>query len=97
MTDKVTPEEREFVLRRDGECVLFKRDPSHRCSFMGTEHRPGDIKRLTMEHVKDAPMMGKRAPSDRKHMVALCLDANVRVPSRVEREWMRAYLAEMNP
>lgn len=97
MKDRVTPEERAFVLRRDGECVLFKRDPSHRCSFMGREHRPNDAKRLTMEHVKDAPMMGRRAPSDRKHMVALCLDANVAVPSKAERDWMRDYLAKVNP
>lgn len=41
-------------------------------------------------------MMGRRAPSDRKHMVALCLDANVGVPSKAEREWMRQYLASVN-
>lgn len=28
--------------------------------------------RLTLDHVKDKPMMGKRAPSDRYHLVTLC-------------------------
>ncbi len=28
--------------------------------------------RLTLDHVKDEPMMGKKAPDDEQHLVSLC-------------------------
>ena len=37
-------------------------------------------------------MMGKRAPSDAWHLVAMCGWANVAVPSKAQREAMREYL-----
>jgi hypothetical protein len=95
----VTPEEkreRAFVIDRDGECVLVKRDPAHQCHRMGFPHRATVTRLLTVEHVKDAPMMGRRAASDRQHMVAMCFDANVAVPSREVRAWIREYLAKVN-
>lgn len=95
----MTPEEqreREFVMSRDGECVLAKRDSSHVCHRMGFPHPASSVRLLTVEHVKDAPMMGRRAPSDRQHMVAMCFDANVAVPSREVRAWLREYLAKVN-
>lgn len=88
--------ERAFVLDRDKECVLAKRDPRHMCRRMGSSHKSNVLRLLTVEHVKDQPMMGKRAPSDRRHMVAMCLDANVAVPSKEVREWLRDYLKRVN-
>lgn len=90
--------EREFVIARDGECVLVKRDPSHVCHRMGFPHRADSKRLLTVEHVKERGKMamGIKASSDRQHMVAMCFDANVAVPSRVVREWLREYLAKVN-
>jgi hypothetical protein len=89
----VTPELREAVLRRDGECFLAKIEPGHICrDIWGVAHAPDDLNRLTLEHVKDASMMGRRAPSDAAHLVALCAAANFGVPNRSQRNSMRAYL-----
>ena len=94
--DPVTPEMYEAVMRRDGQCVLAKRDRSHECrDEWGYPHASTDLSRLTIEHVKDEPRMGSRASSDLAHMVALCAAANVGVPSKAERAWMREYLAEV--
>lgn len=57
------PEVRIAVLERDGGCVAavaLGADPA------------GCRGRLTLDHVKDAPRMGVRAPSDPAHLVALC-------------------------
>jgi hypothetical protein len=59
--DPVTPELREVVLRRDGGCVAPRLGASLDCQG-----------RATLDHVKDQPMMGKRAPSDADHLVTLC-------------------------
>jgi hypothetical protein len=40
-------------------------------------------------------MMGKKAPTDLAHLVALCGYANVAVPSRAMRDGMRQYLREV--
>jgi hypothetical protein len=40
-------------------------------------------------------MMGKKAPTDLAHLVALCAYANVAVPSRAMRDGMRQYLREV--
>jgi hypothetical protein len=89
--------EREYVLERDRVCVLFIRDPEHVCHRMGFPHRPSNKRLLTVEHVKDHAMMGKRAPSDRWHMVAMCFDANVAVQPKVVREWIREYIRRVEP
>ena len=94
--DPVTPETRLFVLRRDGECVLHKRDPFHVCRDQwGAWHAPDHLLKLSIEHVKSEPRMGVRAASDPEHLVALCHAANLAVPSKAERSWMRAYLQEV--
>lgn len=97
MRDRVDPKERQHVIDRDGECVLFKMDADHRCARIGIPHNPNKKTWLTVDHVKDGPMMGKRAPSDRKHMVAMCLDGNVSVPSKEVRAWQRDYLRKIEP
>jgi len=91
----VTPELRETVLRRDGRCVLSRFDAAHECRDMwGREHEADDLDRLTIEHVKTHLRLGRRAPSDVAHCVALCGYRNVvRPPTKVERTWMRGYLA----
>lgn len=90
--------ERDFVLDRDRECVLAKRDRSHVCTKLRTPHRSDNRRLLTVEHVKERGKMamGLRAKSDRHHMVAMCWDGNVAVPSREVREWLRDYLLEVN-
>ena len=50
------------VLRRDKGCVaVWLGEWASECQG-----------RLTLDHVRDAPMMGKRAPSDPEHLVSLC-------------------------
>jgi hypothetical protein len=47
-----------------------------------------------IDHVKDAPMMGKRAPDDEFHLVAMCQNHNTWHPPRRElRQAEREYLA----
>jgi len=48
-----------------------------------------------VDHVKDAPMMGKRAPDDEFHLVAMCQNHNTWHPPRRElRQAEREYLAQ---
>lgn len=89
----VSAELREFILTRDQRCFLAKLYDDHVChDVWGTEHASSDLERLTLEHVKDESMMGKRAPSDPSHLIALCGYANFMVPSKAERTAMRGYL-----
>lgn len=60
--DPVTEEVRWAVLERDLGCVAPRLDAeAGPCSPV-----------LTLDHVKDQPMMGKRAPSDVAHLATLC-------------------------
>jgi len=94
--DPVTPEVRQLVLRRDRHCILLRLDWSHQCRDQwGNVHSSYDLDRLTLEHVKDALMMGRRAPSDPAHLVAMCYSGNVGVPSKEQRQAIRAYLREV--
>lgn len=52
----------------------------------------------TVDHVKDAPRMAKKAPDDEEHLVALCEAHNVWYPpSRALREAERHYLLHDRP
>ena len=76
---------RNLDRRRRPLCLVELLDPraSARCSG-----------RWTLEHVKDQPMMGKKAPDDERHLVVLCLFHNSdSPPSRSLRQSLRAYLA----
>lgn len=96
--DPVTAAVRWAVMKRDGACVLSKLNAAHVCrDRWGEIHRPDATRALTVEHVKDELRMGRRAPSDLAHLVALCHGANVGVPSKEERAWMRAYLRALYP
>lgn len=94
-----TPDVRRAVLLRDGMCVLRITDFSHACyDAWGQPHAADDLDRLTLEHVKDKLRMGKRAPSDPSHLVALCGWRNaIRPPTKNERAWMREYLRRVAP
>lgn len=96
MKDRVTSELHAAVLVRDRACFLSKMDAGHSCRDQwGNPHAPTDLAMLTLDHVKDAPRMGKRAPSDLAHLVAMCWAGNVGVPSKAVREAERAYLARV--
>jgi hypothetical protein len=60
--DPVTPAVAADVFQRDGGCVAVK--------LGGSYDDCGG--RLQLDHVKDQPRMGKRAPSDLAHLVAIC-------------------------
>lgn len=86
--DPVTPEVREEVLLRDGGCVAPRV-----CECIVSMECGG---RLTLDHVKDQPRMGKRAPSDPAHLVTLCqfhhLDSGWATAHRPElREYLREF------
>lgn len=100
--DRVTPEDAAYVFKRDGECVLAKferlgllRPHHHQClNEWGDPLRPGD--RLSIEHVKEQPMLGDRAPSDRRHMVAACPGSNWLTYEVEKFRWViLQYLAEV--
>jgi hypothetical protein len=94
VVDPVTSEIRSAVLLRDGACAAWLIDRSHVCrDAYGTPHDPRRLAVLSIEHIKDELRMGKRAPSDLEHLVALCYGANVGVPSKELRVELRAYLA----
>jgi len=51
-----------------------------------------------VDHVKDQPMMGKRAPDDAEHLVAMCQEHNTWHPPRkelrqAERDYLKRYKA----
>jgi len=90
----VTGAVRWAVVHRDRMCVLAMLVTGHVCRDQwGERHASYDQRKLTIEHVKDELMMGRRAPSDVGHLVALCAGANIDVPSKSDREAMRHYLA----
>jgi len=79
--DPVTPELRLAVLARDGDCVAFQ--------FSATDECRG---RLTLDHVKDQPRMGKRAPSDMAHLVTVCEHHHLDGWATSHRPELREYL-----
>ena len=85
-SDPVTPETRIAVLERDQGCVAVKLgEPSVDCRG-----------RLTLDHVKDAPRMGRRAPSDAAHLATVCQFHHLYGWATSHRPELRAYLLEVN-
>ena len=83
--DPVTPELRIAVLNRDRGCVAV---------MLGAE--AGDCRgRLTLDHVKDYPMMGKRAPSDMAHLAAICERHHLGGWATAHRPELREYLRKV--
>lgn len=83
--DPVSPETRLRVLSRDAGCVAvrFGEDPS---TCRG---------RLTLDHVKDHPRMGRRAPSDERHLVTLCEHHHLEGWATSHRPLLREYLGTL--
>ena len=82
MRDPVTPALRLAVLERDQGCVARQ---------LGAD--AADCRSpLTLDHVKDQPMMGKRAPSDAAHLVTLCWPHHLDGWATAHRPELRAYL-----
>lgn len=82
LRDPVTPELRIEVLTRDQGCVgpmLGAPDPCRG--------------RLTLDHVKDDARMGRRAPSDRRHLATLCEHHHLDGWATSHRGGLREYLA----
>lgn len=91
--DPVTAAVRWAVMHRDQKCILARLDEHHECrDRWGEPHRPDDLRRLTVEHVKSDLRMGVRAPSDMSHLLAMCHAGNVGVPSKGQRRAMREHL-----
>lgn len=81
--DPVSGDLRSEVLNRDGGCVAV---------ILGAEGCRG---RLTLDHVKDEPRMGRRAPSDARHLVTLCEHHHLDGWATSHRSELRAYLREV--
>lgn len=99
--DVVTPELHEHVLNRDRICIAARVVEGHQCRDQwGNPHRPDDLARLQLDHVQDGyGRLGRRAPSDARHLVAICAGAHILSggPSRELRAAERAYLARVEP
>ncbi len=101
--DAVTPELREEVFRLDGyRCVARIVAPQIGERLDPCQNRWGavmvasgrlPVSALTLDHVKDEPMMGKRAPSDERHLVSLCWHHHLDGWATAHRPELRAYLA----
>lgn len=83
--DRVTIETAALVFQRDKGCVAVE---------LG-EWAGSCNGRLTLDHVRDQPMMGKRAPSDLQHLVALCWHHHLDGWATSHRPELRAYLARV--
>jgi hypothetical protein len=77
---------RKFMARKRPICLmeLFDKKEAAKCSG-----------RTTLDHVKDEPMMGKKAPDDEWHLTAVCFYHNAySPPSKAFRAFQRRYLAD---
>jgi len=93
--DAVTPELREYILKRDRVCFIYRlKGPVHHCRTRFNErHRPDDLNKLELDHFNDGyGKMGKRAPSDKFHLAAMCGLANFQNPDRLVRAAEREYV-----
>lgn len=102
--DPVTAEVHDAVLIRDRyRCVALELDPEHTCQdkwgrSLGRPDRRMHPMHLTLDHVKDEPMMGKRAPSDPAHLVTLCWGAHIHTSwATSHRPELRDHIARVRP
>ena len=80
--DPVTADVRWAVFARDGRrCIAPRLGASDECAGP-----------LTLDHVKDQPMMGKRAPSDPAHLASICRHHHLDGWATAHRPELRAYL-----
>lgn len=84
--DPVTPQVALEVFNRDKGCVAVE---------LG-EWASSCEGRLTLDHVRDHAMMGKRAPSDAAHLVALCWHHHLDGWATSHRPLLREYLESVS-
>ena len=83
--DYVSPELAIAVFARDGGCLAPR--------LGGSAIDCGG--RLTLDHVKDQPRMGKRAPSNPAHLATICENHHLWTGwATAHRPELRAYLLE---
>ena len=82
--DPVSSQLRTAVLERDRGCIAPRV-----CDCITSQGCSG---RLTLDHVKDQPRMGKRAPSDPSHLVTLCWHHHLDGWATAHRPELRKYL-----
>jgi hypothetical protein len=99
MTGRISKQLRWEVFSRDKACVLSFLEEGHECrDLWGQRHAPNAFDVLSVEHVKrEGSMMGKKAPNDARHLVALDAYTNINVPSKKQREAIREYLDRVAP
>ena len=95
--DAVKPEMHDRVIMRDGICFVKLINPEHVCGDGTRTHASTDLRKLTVDHVWHIPggIRGKRAPSDERHLTAMCWQANFDGPSRAVRQAQREYLTSL--
>ena len=94
---KPSDEDVAYIKSRDGGCVVAQLPGIvHTCrDEWGTPHPWDAVDMCTVEHVLESPRMGKRAKSDRWHMVMACGYSNIRNGETSKyRQKIREYLAE---
>ena len=78
---------RKFFAKLGAFCIVHTIDPKNPDPCGGKQE---------VDHVKDEPRMGKRAPDDAYHLVAMCQNHNTWHPPRKELRWAeRKYLKEL--
>lgn len=97
--DPVTTDLYHYIVARDGyECVAPSLGAPDRCANRwGRTWPPGGFTSndLTLDHVRDQPMTGKRAPSDARHLVTLCWHHHLDGWATANRLVLRDYLARV--
>lgn len=96
--DPVTLETYSYVVARDGYwCVAPSLGAERPCRnrwgdpiYETSGHFTSDD--MTLDHVRDQPMMGKRAPSDPDHLVTLCWHHHLGGWATGHRPELREYL-----
>lgn len=91
----MTSASHDIVLRRDGQCVAQALEPDAglcRDSF-GKSHVSWDWGRLTVDHIKDAAMIGQSEDrDDTAKAVALCFHHHLNGWATANRPLLRLYL-----
>lgn len=96
--DPVTPQVRQTVFLRDQEQANIRTKTANPCvaAFLLPSTSGPCWGPLTLDHVKDRPMMGKRAPSDEQHLVTLCAGHHLETDwATSHRPLLRWYLASI--
>jgi len=90
---------RQLVIERDMDeygnpCVAPRLGAKDGCADRwGRPIWVAEERAITLDHVRDQPMMGKRAPSDPHHLVSLCWHHHLDGWATSHRPLLREYLA----